>query len=242
MLIQRLEHAILRCRRSGASVALLFADLDKFKAVNDSFGHHIGDELLVAVAGRLTGMLRPGDTLARLSGDEFAVLCEDLDDPDQVDAVAARIAHAFASPFTLSGTAVLITASVGIAFAGKGEDVPEQVLQEADTAMYQVKRMGGGRHGAVDLRELQQANHRLGLSRDLLEALGRRELRTEYQPVVGSTTGKLVGVEALLRWAHPLQGHRPGHRGPFGRAGRAHRCHRPLGAAPSLYRPASLEG
>lgn len=149
MLIQRLEHAILRCRRSGSSVALLFADLDTFKAVNDSFGHHVGDELLVAVAGRLTGMLRPGDTLARLSDDEFAVLCEDLDDPAQVDAVADRVAHAFAAPFALSGTEVMITASVGIAFAGKGEDVPEEVLQEADTAMYQVKRSGGGRHGAV---------------------------------------------------------------------------------------------
>jgi diguanylate cyclase (GGDEF)-like protein len=206
LLVQRLEHAILRCRRSGASVALLFADLDKFKGVNDAFGHHVGDELLVAVASRLTGLLRPGDTLARLAGDEFVVLCEELDGPDQVDALAKRIGVAFSTPFSLSGTEVLITASVGIAFAGKGEDVPERVLQDADTAMYQVKRSGGARHGVVDLRELRHTHHQLGLSRDLAGALIRGELRSEYQPIVTTGDGSIAGVEALLRWAHPSHG------------------------------------
>jgi diguanylate cyclase (GGDEF)-like protein len=206
LLVQRLEHAILRCRRSGRSVALLFADLDKFKGVNDAFGHHVGDELLVAVADRLTKLLRPGDTLARLAGDEFVVLCEELDDPDQVDALARRIGVGFSTPFALSGTEVLITASIGIAFAGKGEDVPERVLQDADTAMYQVKRSGGARHGVVDLRELRHTHHRLGLSRDLAGALRRGELRSEYQPIVTTSGGTLAGVEALLRWAHPTHG------------------------------------
>jgi diguanylate cyclase (GGDEF)-like protein len=161
LLIQRLDHAILRCRRSGKTVAILFADLDGFKGVNDTYGHHVGDALLVAVADRMTGLLRPGDTLARLAGDEFVILCEDLDEASQVWPVAHRIGAAVAEPFVLSGIEVQITASVGIAFAGGGNDLSGRVLQDADAAMYQAKRKGGARQGVVDQREQGLANRRL---------------------------------------------------------------------------------
>jgi diguanylate cyclase (GGDEF)-like protein len=206
LLVQRLVHAILRCRRSEKLVAILFADLDRFKSINDTYGHHVGDELLVAVGARLTELLRPGDTLARLAGDEFVILCEDLDHTSQVEPLAHRIDTALAEPFVLSGIEVQVSASVGIAFAGRGDDVPEQILQDADTAMYQAKRKGGARHGMVDVGEQRLADNRANLNRDLRGALARRELRTEYQPIVATADGQITGVEALLRWEHPVRG------------------------------------
>jgi diguanylate cyclase (GGDEF)-like protein len=206
LLVQRLVHAILRCRRSEKLVAILFADLDRFKAINDTYGHHVGDELLVAVAGRLSELLRPGDTLARLAGDEFVILCEDLDHTSQVEPLATRIDQALGETFVLSGIEVQVSASVGIAFAGRGDDIPEQILQDADTAMYQAKRKGGARHGMVDVGEQRLADNRASLNRDLRGALARRELRTEYQPIVAIADGRITGVEALLRWAHPIRG------------------------------------
>jgi diguanylate cyclase (GGDEF)-like protein len=206
LLVQRLVHAILRCRRSEKLVAILFADLDRFKAINDTYGHHVGDELLIAVGARLTELLRPGDTLARLAGDEFVILCEELDDTSQVESLATRIDDALSEAFVLSGIEVQISASVGIAFAGRGDDVPEQILQDADTAMYQAKRKGGARHGMVDVGEQRLADNRATLNRDLRGALARRELRTEYQPIVATADGRITGVEALLRWVHPIRG------------------------------------
>ena len=206
LLLQRLDHAILRSRRSEKKVAILFVDLDRFKAVNDTYGHHVGDELLMAVAERLTGLLRPGDTLARLAGDEFVIMCEDLDDASQVEQIAARVNHALGEAFMLSSTVVQVSASVGIAFAGPPDSIPDNVLRDADTAMYQAKRKGGGRHGIVDLREQGLAAHRASLSRDLPEALARGELRTVFQPIVATCDGQIIGAEALLRWAHPTWG------------------------------------
>lgn len=206
LLLERLDHAILRCRRSEKMVAILYSDLDAFKSVNDTYGHRVGDELLVAVAGRLTALLRPGDTLARLAGDEFVILCEDLDDASPADALAARIGSAFAESFVLSGVEVHVSASVGIAFAGEGEDVSEDVLQYADMAMYQAKRKGGARHSSVDVHEQRLANLHAGLNRDLRGALARGELWTEYQPIVATADGRITGVEALLRWTHPVHG------------------------------------
>ncbi len=165
LLVQRLDHAILRCRRSGKMVAILFADLDLFKTINDTFGHHIGDELLVAVAERLTALLRPGDTVARLSGDEFVILCEDIDHASQVEPIAARIEAALTEAFVLSSAEVQVSASIGIAFAGQGNHLPEKVLQEADMAMCQAKRRGGASHAALDLGQHRLARHRAGLKR-----------------------------------------------------------------------------
>jgi diguanylate cyclase (GGDEF)-like protein len=192
--------------------AILFVDLDRFKLVNDLYGHGVGDELLIAVSRRLSAIARPGDTLARMSGDEFVVLCEDLQGStpaevrQQVDAIAARIAAEIAAPFVLADAEILMTASVGIAFAGRGAQISEQVLHDADTAMYQAKREGGARHQIIDLREQHLADVRANLEHDLRGASTRGELRTEYQPIVETTSGTVVGVEALVRWAHPSRG------------------------------------
>jgi diguanylate cyclase (GGDEF)-like protein len=206
LLIERLDHAVRRGRRSGKRAAVLFADLDRFKLVNDLYGHAVGDELLMAVAERLMVALRPGDTLARLSGDEFVILCEDLDESAEVDAIAARVVEAVATPFDLSGISVAVTASVGIAFSGRGDQLSEQLLQDADTAMYQAKRQGGARHQIVDLRELDRAAERTTLEHDLGSASKRGELRTAYQPILETSDGRIASVEALLRWDHPSHG------------------------------------
>jgi diguanylate cyclase (GGDEF)-like protein len=212
LLMERLEHAVLRGRRSGKMAAVLFVDLDRFKLINDLYGHSVGDELLVAVAKRLSAVVRPSDTLARMSGDEFVVLCEDLEGRTQVevgaqvDEIAARIGAAVAAPFVLLEAEVVMTASVGIAFSGRGAQLSEQLLQDADTAMYQAKRQGGGRHQIVDLREQHLADERTSLEHDLRGAPARGELQTEYQPIVETDSGRIAGVEALLRWAHPSRG------------------------------------
>jgi diguanylate cyclase (GGDEF)-like protein len=206
LLLERLDHAIRRAWRSGKRAAVLFADLDRFKLVNDLYGHSAGDELLVAVADRLSLTLRPGDTLARLSGDEFVILCEDLDEPAEVSAIASRIVHAIAAPFELGDIEVEVTASVGIAFSGPADQLSEQILHDADTAMYQAKHRGGGQHQIVDLREQGQAATRTGLEHDLHGAIGRGELHVEYQPVVATAERRISGAEALLRWDHPFNG------------------------------------
>lgn len=206
LLVQRVDHAILRCRRSEKMLAVFFADIDHFKQVNDTFGHHAGDDLLIAVADRLTGLLRPGDTLARLAGDEFVILCEDLDEVAQVEPLAKRISSALAEPFVIDGNELKVSASVGIAFAGLADDIPESVIQEADAAMYEAKRSGGGRYTVIDLRDRRAASHLARLNRDLTGAVRRGELRVEYQPIVLTGSGRMVGAEALLRWDHPAHG------------------------------------
>ena len=206
LLLERLDHAVLRGRRSNKLAAVLFADLDQFKLVNDMHGHSVGDELLMAVARRLTAVLRPGDTLARMSGDEFVILCEDLEQPVEIDAIAARVVEAIATPFFLSGIKVEITASVGIAYSGRGDNLSSQLLLDADAAMYQAKRNGGARHQVIDLRERHLASERVNMERQLRGAHRRGELRTEYQPIVATRDGHIIGVEALLRWDHPSGG------------------------------------
>jgi diguanylate cyclase (GGDEF)-like protein len=140
LLHERLEHAALRARRSQTHTAILFADLDQFKRVNDTYGHHIGDELLVSVAKRLTTLVRSGDTLARFSGDEFVFLCEDLGSVIDAQALAERIIDTFAEPFEVGGKQLTLTASIGIAYAGPGSAVTSELLIEADLAMYNNKR------------------------------------------------------------------------------------------------------
>jgi diguanylate cyclase (GGDEF)-like protein len=206
LLMQRLEHAFLRAQRSGKTTAVLFVDLDEFKAVNDTYGHRVGDELLVAVAERLIGVLRPGDSLARLSGDEFVVICEDLDHPAQADAIAARFDAALGLPFALSRDTLHMQASIGIAFTGVGSGAPEEIIQDADHAMYLAKRHKGGRHQISDLRELNLEEHHASLARGLPGAAERGELQVVYQPIVDTADGRMTGVEALARWTHPSRG------------------------------------
>jgi diguanylate cyclase (GGDEF)-like protein len=206
LLRERLEHALLRGRRSGKIVAILFADLDRFKAVNDIHGHRIGDDLLIGVAQRLAGLLRPGDTLARMSGDEFVILCEDLANQSQAEVIASRIVASLSVPFELSGNNVSISASVGVAFAGLGEHMPEHLIQDADVAMYQAKREGGARYRVIDLRDRHLAGRRATLRHDLPGVVERGELRVDYQPIGRIADGRVVGAEALLRWDHPVRG------------------------------------
>jgi diguanylate cyclase (GGDEF)-like protein len=206
LLLERLEHAFLRGRRSRKRSAVFFVDLDDFKAVNDSYGHQVGDQVLVAVAERLSGALRPGDTLARLSGDEFVILCEDLADPSQVDTIVDRVEAALARPFVLAEIEVSMTASIGIAFTGHGNDAPEELLHDADLAMYQTKRARRGVRQLVDLRELHLPQDQTELAHALPGAEARGELHLEYQPIVAAGDAQLTGVESLLRWKHPSRG------------------------------------
>jgi diguanylate cyclase (GGDEF)-like protein len=206
LLEELLDQAVARGRRSHHPAAVLFADLDGFKAVNDRHGHHIGDDLLCAVATRLSQVLRPGDTLARLGGDEFVILCEDLHHRVDAEIVAERIAAALATPFDLDGRVVTITASVGIAFSGAGQDIPDVLLRNADFAMYEAKQHGGGHHRVLDPTARLAADRRIDLEDDLRHAERRGQLSLSYQPIIATRTGALSAVEALLRWQHPHRG------------------------------------
>jgi diguanylate cyclase (GGDEF)-like protein len=202
LLVERIQHALRVRRRSLKPLALLFIDLDDFKKVNDTSGHQVGDELLIAVSSRLTSTLRPGDTVARLSGDEFVVLCEDLQHENQIDALADRLVEVIGRPFDLNGIAIELSASIGFAFADEESD-PEDLLHMADVAMYQVKRKGGAGHQVIDTQEESRTEASSSLRRDLSHAVKRRELRLEYQPVVRLSDSRVLCVEALLRWDHP---------------------------------------
>jgi diguanylate cyclase (GGDEF)-like protein len=206
LLLERLEHASQRAKRTHKAVAVLFVDLDHFKRVNDDYGHGVGDELLIAVADRMSGLVRPGDTLARVSGDEFVFLCDDLDSAGDVDLFVDRIEEAFTTPFDLVTVEVAATASVGIAYAGPGETVTEALVLDADTAMYQAKRRGGGAHQMIDLRVAATTHDRHQLERDLRTATANAQLHVAYQPIVRTADESLTGVEALLRWTRPDRG------------------------------------
>jgi diguanylate cyclase (GGDEF)-like protein len=206
LMSERLDHAVLRARRTGKQSAVFYVDLDHFKSVNDMHGHQVGDELMVAVAERLTAVLRPGDTLARLHGDEFVILCEDLDDPNHADELAVRIDAEMARPFLLSPGTVQIAASVGVAFSGRGSDAPAELIRDADQAMYQAKERASGPAQVLDLRKLHLAEHQAGLAHALPGAVQRGELHLAYQPIVDAADGRLSGLEALLRWTHPTRG------------------------------------
>ena len=211
LLQERLEHAAARAARTSNASAVLFIDLDRFKRVNDTYGHVAGDQVLMAVARRLLAALRPGDTLARVGGDEFVLLCENLTSSNDVDVVATRIAEALAAPFAIAGAELSITASVGVAFAGPESSITPDLLEDADTAMYQAKRHGGATHHTIDLYTAQEIRHRNDLEQDLRSALlgddpEDRQLALAYQPIVRTADEEVVGVEALLRWTHPVRG------------------------------------
>ena len=206
LLHERLTHAAARALRSHTTAVVLFCDLDRFKAINDVYGHQTGDELLLAVAHRLSGLIRSGDTLARVSGDEFVFLCEDLASVADVHHLAGRVVAAFDHPFLLAGATLTMSASVGVAYAGPGEELGEELIHRADAAMYEAKRHGGGTHEVVDLRAEGRTPDRAALEQDLRHAQARGELSLAYQPVVATVDGTVTGVEALVRWTHPIRG------------------------------------
>ncbi len=208
LLQERIAHASRRAQRTGAHAAILFVDLDRFKRVNDTHGHHVGDELLRAVARRLSSLVRPGDTLARVYGDEFVLLSEDLTGRDDVEILTDRVHAAFDTAFATSSGPVLVTASVGVAFAGPGDYVTESLVDEADSAMYEAKQHGMSNRG-IDMREDVQHSEPGRLSCDLracLEAADGGDLDLAFQPLVACADGRVVGVEALVRWNHPKRG------------------------------------
>ena len=205
VLLDRLEQAQARSGRSGTRVAVLFLDLDRFKVINDSLGHDAGDELLVAVAQRLTVGLRPGDTAARFGGDEFVVLCDDVAGPHEALALAERLNETLLPPFTLAGEDAFITASVGVAMSSGGGDAGE-LLRDADAAMYQAKARGPARCELFDKQMRQRAIERLEMENDLRRALDNDQLRIHYQPNIRVSDEAVVGVEALIRWWHPQRG------------------------------------
>ncbi|MEW6471125.1 MAG: EAL domain-containing protein [Actinomycetota bacterium] len=208
LFLDRLGQA-LACRHRGPSgVAVLFLDVDRFKWLNDSLGHAAGDELLVSVADRLQAAMRTEDTVARFGGDEFVLFCEGVADEAEAQALAGRVEAALAAPVTVGGEDTTVTASIGIAYvpAGEPDVTPESLVRDADAAMYRAKEQGRNRHELFDAgtRELALARHET--TNALRRGIERGELLVHYQPVVDLTTGRIVGVEALVRWNHPQRG------------------------------------
>jgi diguanylate cyclase (GGDEF)-like protein/PAS domain S-box-containing protein len=201
----RVRHALALSARSRRGIAVLFLDLDGFKAINDTLGHATGDRLLGSVAGRLQHVLRPGDTVARLGGDEFAVLLEDLDGMHVAQHVARRCIDELHTAFAVDGREVFIGVSIGLALAEHGDDADE-LLRNADLAMYRAKALGKNRCEMFEPGMHHAAIERMAIEGDLRHAVARDELALHYQPVVELGTGRIVGVEALLRWHHPERG------------------------------------
>ncbi|HEX7009719.1 MAG TPA: EAL domain-containing protein [Phycisphaeraceae bacterium] len=215
ILMDRLAQAIARAKRQpGYHFAVLFFDLDRFKLINDSLGHLIGDQLLLGVANRLRGCLRridslcrvAGHDLARIGGDEFVVLLEGLRDPHDAVRVAQRLQQELAAPYDLSGHEVVITASIGIASSNTGYNQADEILRDADTALFRAKAQGRARHEMFDKDMHARAVARLRLESDLRRALDRGEFRLLYQPIVDLAAGRLQGFEALIRWEHSERG------------------------------------
>ncbi len=204
---ERLHHAMRRAARHPDNLfAVLFLDLDRFKEVNDNLGHFAGDELLRAVARRLEACIRPEDTVARLSGDEFAILLESITEASDAGKVAERIEETLSFPIDLAGSEVVTSASMGIVTSSMSHDQPEQLLRSADMAMYRAKAAGRARYEMFDRAMHIDALARLQLEADLRRAVEQGEFRLFYQPLVSLRSGHITGLEALVRWDHPERG------------------------------------
>jgi diguanylate cyclase (GGDEF)-like protein len=205
LFLERVQHALQRTKRDSASISVLFLDLDDFKTVNDSLGHAMGDRLLVAVADRLVAACRPGDTVARLGGDEFGILLEGLHQPDEATVVAERITSALATPLEVEDTLIAMRCSIGIVI-GTAEDPPDDLLRNADAAMYVAKRDGKGGFRVFENNMHAETLKRFELRNELRDAIADDQFVLHYQPIRELDTLRITGVEALIRWNHPRLG------------------------------------
>jgi len=209
LFMDRLRDLMARGQRRKHRVAVLFVDLDHFKVINDSLGHEAGDQLLLAVGHRLRRMLRPTDTVARFGGDEFTILCPDVDDPESVTRLAERVLDEIARPVWLVDGEVFATASIGIACSLQRADAPESpetLVRDADAAMYRAKELGRRRAEFFDQRLRARTVEHLHIGNDLHRALERSEFELHYQPILELEMGRVSGFEALCRWRHPDRG------------------------------------
>lgn len=205
-LFRLLEESLEHSNRNNTVLGVLFLDLDRFKAINDSMGHDAGDELLRSVANRLRSSVRSTDIVARLGGDEFVVLCRDLISADSVEAAARQIQKQFKDPVDLNGRDHLVSTSIGVAIAGGNDDRDaDELLRDADAAMYRAKRTRSG-YAIFDEAHRLRVLNRLDIERELVEALDKGQLIVYYQPIVDTSSQSLYAFEALIRWNHPEQG------------------------------------
>lgn len=208
LFMERLEYVLRDSKQHKSYFALLFLDLDRFKVINDSLGHILGDKLLIATARRLQACLRLTDTVARFGGDEFTILLNGVEDISEVMCAARHIQKELSLPFELKGQQIYVTASIGIALSlsSEGYDEPEDMLRDADMAMYRAKILGRARCEIFDTKMYVAAVARLQLETELRQAIERQEFRVYYQPIVSLASGKIEGFEALIRWQHPERG------------------------------------
>ncbi len=207
LFMDRLAHAVQRAvRKPDEGFAVIFLDLDRFKVVNDSLGHAAGDQLLAGVARRLESCLRESDTVARLGGDEFVILLEDLDEDRRVDQVAHRIQQSLEEPFSISDHEIYTTASLGIALSTTVYEQPEDMLRDADTAMYRAKSLGRTRQVIFSPEMHTSSVAQLEIETELRQAVERQEFEVRYQPLLELSSGALRGFEVLVRWRHPTRG------------------------------------
>lgn len=206
LLLNRLKHALQRSSRTAGSVAVLFIDIDRFKYVNDSLGHEMGDVFLAEIARRFEGATRTGDTVARFGGDEFVVLCENVDGPSEALTVAQRVHTSLARPIELDGVPTFASASIGIALDNEGDTSAEALLSDADAAMYRAKSAGRNRSELFDASMRHAIVQQLEIGSQLREALDNGEIVMHYQAIVDPITHLATGYEALVRWNHPEKG------------------------------------